>query len=105
MVGRGLPRGWGRIARAVESQFGRRLELRPAPDFGSEGAGIAVYLDGELVGETEFLWAEDESEQEVLAWLVQDQLQGMLVQDLGDEIGFDAWRPPDDGLRVTDQRP
>ncbi len=62
----GLPPGWQELATRVEARTGRQLLLRAPDDVFSGGPqDVAVYVDGELLGEFEFWWDDDYADQAI----------------------------------------
>ena len=86
-MGAGVPAGWERIAQLVRDRYNRELQLLHPPNgFDTYEGTIDVYLDGELIGAFQFLWSDDDPQEDVLDEL-QSVLSELLVQDLKDELG------------------
>ena len=84
-MGAGVPAGWERIAQLVRDRYNRELQLlHPPTGFDTYEGIIDVYLDGDLIGGFQFLWRDDDPQDDVDE--LESVLSELLVQDLKDEL-------------------
>jgi hypothetical protein len=82
----GLPPRWDAIADTVRAKTGRELLLRLPPEAFSDGPlGVEVLLDGQLLGQFEFWW-NDENPDEAL-----EELRQALSVYLDEELRTEDW--------------
>ncbi len=82
----GPPPKWHDLAARVDSKTGRRLLLGvPGEGFSSSGCDVEVRLDGELLGQFEFWWDDEEPDQALA------DLEVALAPYLDEELKREDW--------------
>ncbi len=82
----GLPPKWHDLAARVQSRTGRRLLLRaPVEAFSSGAHDVEVRLDGELLGQFEFWWDDEDPDQAL------GDLEVALAPYLDEELKREDW--------------